>query len=380
MIRFISNASGVAYRNVAKPILFRFSPDSVHDFMVRSVGIAQKCRVLRWFVRKAWAYENRAVLGQTLGGIHYANPVGLSAGFDKNSELLPILYALGFGQTEVGSITSLPCSGNPRPWFYRLPKTKSLVVHAGLANNGAEEICTRLARRVPAMKRRSVLNISIAKTNCSATATEASGIQDYVDGLQSVLQASIADTVTLNISCPNAYGGEPFTKPDSLEKLLAAVDALRADLPIYLKMPIDLPWESFSELLAVADKHNVNGLTIGNLTKDRSNIDLKDELPEDVPGGISGKTNVQRSNELIRRTRQAYPDRFIIVGVGGVSSGQDAYQKIRLGADMVELVTGMIFEGPQVIGQINQDLARLLQRDGYTNIGQAVGADCQRLS
>jgi dihydroorotate dehydrogenase (fumarate) len=140
-------------------------------------------------------------------------------------------------------------------------------------------------------------------------------------------------------------------------------------------MPISLEWDTFKKLLAVANEHQVAGITIGNLAKDRSRIKVLDPLPENIEGGLSGKPTWELSNNLIQKTYQTYHERFIIIGVGGIFSAEDAYMKIKLGASLVELITGMIFEGPQLIGQINQGLVRLLEKDGYKTIREAIGVD-----
>jgi dihydroorotate dehydrogenase len=142
-------------------------------------------------------------------------------------------------------------------------------------------------------------------------------------------------------------------------------------------MPCDLPWPKFAKLLAVADKHKVTGLTISNLAKDRGLLKLMDPLPASVKGNLSGKPVWPLSNNLIKLTYKKYHRRFTIIGVGGIFTAEDAYTKIKLGASLVELITGLIYEGPQLIGKINHDLVDLLHRDGYTHISQAIGADNQ---
>jgi dihydroorotate dehydrogenase (fumarate) len=179
---------------------------------------------------------------------------------------------------------------------------------------------------------------------------------------------------TLNISCPNTFGGQPFTTPERLEALLSAADELELSQPLFIKMPSHLSWPEFHALVKVADQHRVAGLTISNLAY-RDQVQLADPLAESVPGKLSGKPTWNLSNELIRRTRLATGDRFVIIGAGGVFSAADAYTKIRLGANLIELITGIIFEGPQLIGQINRGLAELLARDGFANVAEAVGAD-----
>lgn len=367
----VSNASSSAYRIIAKPILFKQKPDAVHTSLLKVGSYIQKSAAMRGVLHSTMAYSNEAVLGQTLNGIYFSNPVGLSAGFDKNFELVPLLKSVGFGFMEGGSLTYHECAGNPRPWFYRLPNTKSIVVHAGLANQGVTPIVDRIRNYAPSVIENFPLNISVAKTNSPEAATDIEAINDYVGSLQAIKKKNVGRMVTLNISCPNTYGGEPFTTPDRLEQLLAAVDIAEMEVPIFIKMPAHLPWERFKLLVDIATTHKISGLTISNLAKDRRIAKIADPLPDIVKGGLSGKPTWDLSNELIRKTRAQYGSRFTIIGVGGIFSAEDAYTKIKLGANLVELITGMIFEGPQLVGQINQGLARLLERDGYNNIAEA---------
>ncbi len=375
MIALISSASSAAYTKAVKPILFKQKPDAVHERLLYVGSQLQRSQVIRGLVRGAWAYENSAVLSQEVLGLRFRNPIGLSAGFDKNFELPPILKSVGFGFMEGGSLTSQPCKGNPKPWFYRLPKTKSIVVYAGLANQGVAKIISRVKSYHPSTFINFPLNISVAKTNSPATANETDAIADYVDSLLQIQKAAVGDIITLNISCPNAYGGEPFTTPASLDRLLQKVDGVGMQQPVFIKVPADLAWADFDKLLAVAATHQVAGITISNLAKDRGQVKLMDPLPETIKGGLSGKPTWELSNNLIRQTYKKYHQRFVIIGVGGVFSAEDAYLKIKLGATLVELITGMIFEGPQLVGQINQGLVALLKRDGYQSISEAIGTE-----
>lgn len=371
----LSTFSGKLYRGVAKPILFKKAPDDVHNNMLRCAKRLQPYRGIQKLVGGTWAYQNPTMLAQTYHGILFRNPVGLSAGFDKNFELPPMLKAIGFGFMEGGSLTFEPCAGNPRPWFHRLPNTKSLVVYAGLGNHGVEAIIRRLQSYPAETFKDFPLNMSVAKTNSPQTCTEEQAVADYIGSLRAIKKAGLGDMITLNISCPNTYGGEPFNTPKRLEKLLTAIDKVKLSQPVFIKMPSDLPWEKFRKLLVVADKHHVAGVTISNLAKDRKTIKLADPLPDSVKGNLSGKPTWELSNNLIKHTYREFGKRFNIIGVGGISSAEDAYTKIKLGASLVELITGMIFEGPQLIGQINRGLVELLKRDGYTHISQAIGVD-----
>jgi dihydroorotate dehydrogenase (fumarate) len=341
--------------------------------MVRSGSLLQRVAPIRGLLHGSFAYEDPTVLRQTVAGLQFNNPVGLSAGLDKNFELVPIMKAVGFGFMEGGSLTLDPCVGNARPWFHRLPKTKSIVVHVGLANYGVARGIHTIRSYKPSLLTDFPLNISVAKTNSPGTCTNEDAVADYVGSLEQIKSTGVGDMYTLNISCPNTFGGEPFTDPERLEMLLSATDALELTKPLFIKMPIDLDWKSFKALLAVADNHQVTGVTIGNLAKDRSKVDLKDPLSETVKGNLSGKPTQKLSDALIGQTYKAYGKRFIIIGVGGIFTAQDAYAKIKNGATLVEMVTGLIFQGPQVIGQINRDLAGLIKADGYNNVSEVIG-------
>lgn len=373
MIQPLSTTTEKLYKYVGKPILFKVAPDTVHRMLVSTGSVLQRSGLFRKTVQASWAYSNAPLLSQTIHGITFSNPVGLSAGFDKNFRLPLLMKSIGFGFMEGGSVTFEPCKGNPKPWFYRLPASKSLVVHAGLANDGVVAIARRIQSYNGALLAGFPLNISVAKTNSPRTCSDAEAVADYIGSLRYIKQSTRGGMLTLNISCPNTYGGEPFTTPARLESLLASMDRLHLSQPVFIKMPSNLSWREFHGLLQVIARHHVDGVTIGNLAKDRSKVVLKDPLPNHIQGGLSGKPTQKATNDLIRKTRLTYGNRFIIIGVGGIFTAEDAYEKIRLGANLVELITGMIFEGPQRIGQINKGLVAMLERDGYKNISEAVG-------
>ncbi len=375
MKQLIRSIAGGLYKWPIKPILFANSPDNVHEAMVRTGWFTQKLPLVNRLMRLSLKHENRAVLGQTVFGLEFTNPLGLSAGLDKNAQLIPTMHGVGFGFATVGSITADAAEGNPRPWFYRLPKSQSLVVNAGLANHGADVINKRISNYRSDLFDNFPLVVSVAKTNSPSTATDENGIADYIAGFQTLKHNPHIAMFEVNISCPNAFGGEPFTRPEPLEDLLTKLDELDLLQPVTIKMPIDLDWAKFEALLQVIVKHKVVAVTIGNLQKNRKAVELKDELPDTVPGNLSGKPTYDMCNELITKTYAAYGDKLTIIGVGGVFSAEDAYEKIKRGATLVEMVTGVIFNGPQIVGQINHDLAKLLERDGYTNVSQAVGVN-----
>lgn len=380
------------YRWFLKPLLFKFDPEDVHDWFVKIGEMLGRFDATRWATRTWFGYEN-STLEQEILGIKFKNPIGLGAGFDKNAEIIDIVPAVGFGFTEVGSVTGRPCTGNAKPRLWRLPKSRSLIVYYGLKNIGAIQICESM--RMKRIKNEIPVGISIAKTNDDKTVTTEAGIADYLFAYQKFVEAGIGDYYTINISCPNTFGGEPFVEPAKLEKLLNTLsrwprpeaDQPWAGKPVFLKMPPDLSDEQIDQIIELAKKYKISGFICSNLTKDRNNEFIKNKiieknLPTNV-GGLSGKIVEELANKQIKyiyqKIRQlADEEKMIIIGCGGVFSAQDAYAKIKAGASLIQLITGMIFEGPQLISQINQGLAELLQKDGYKNIGEAVGTkfDC----
>lgn len=369
MGHLIRSLTHTGYTRIAKPLLFRRAPDDVHRNTMKLGHAIGRFKPARIAVRWALAYHH-PMLEQTLHSIPYKNPVGLAAGIDKNVQVVPMMEAIGFGHTTGGSITGHSCAGNPRPWFHRLPELKAIAVHAGLGNQGSIKIARRLhttekdtvARTIP-------LTLSVARTNTKETKSESEGIADYILALKTL--RSDADVFELNISCPNTYGGEPFTTPSKLDRLLSAIETLELTQPLYIKMPSNLEWTDYDALLKCIVKHSVQGVTICNLRKDRSGMNVS----ETIKGGISGKPIQASSDELVEKTYRAYGDKLTIIGVGGIFTAEDAYRKVKRGASLVELATGLIYEGPAIPGMINRGLVKLLKADGYSHISEAIGAD-----
>jgi len=375
MNQVLVTLGATVYGSVVKPILFRISPDTVHSFAIRTGVFIQHSSLVLATLKSVWSYSNPQRLSQHIQGVYIKNPIGLSAGFDKNIEVPAVMRAVGFGFMEGGTVTNKPYGGNPRPWFYRLPHSGSLIVHAGLANEGIDKVLHRLRVSKKNAFVDFPLNISVAHTNTQQPQSEDEMISDISETLRKVKRADVAQIITLNISCPNTYHGEVFTKPVQLEHLLTRVDALSLKQPIFLKMPCDLIWDDFDALLAVAAKHHVAGVTICNLTKSRKDVSPLDTLPAFESGGLSGKLIFEQSNKLIAQTYKSYGSQFVIIGVGGVSTAADAYKKMRLGASLVEMVTGLIYEGPQVVGTINKGIVELLKKDGFRTVKDIIGID-----
>lgn len=364
---FIPVVTRYIYKHALKPILFKMDPEDVHDRFVRAGMTLGRFRAAKALTSWAWAYQDPRLI-QTIHGITFRNPIGLSAGFDKNAQLTDILPSLGFGFAEVGSITGEYCSGNARPRLWRLPKSNGLVVYYGLKNDGSETIARRLESKRFAIP----ICTSVAKTNSPDTVDSEKGIQDYAKAFRAF--AEIGQMFTINISCPNAYGGEPFTDPDRLERLLTEIDKIQTSKPIFLKLAVDLSTDVLDQLLDVAARHRVHGIICSNLTKNRNNERIVETTVPDK-GGLSGKIVQGLADSQLTYVAQRSNGRFTLIASGGVFTAEDAYRKIRRGASLVQILTGMIFEGPEVVGDINRGLVRLLAKDGFKNISEAVGAD-----
>jgi len=338
------------YGSALKPLLFKCDPEKVHEAFVSVGEAAGKIAPTRALFSGIYNYHGPDI-GKTVDGIHWRTPIALSAGFDANGNLTRILPSLGFGGEEIGSVTALPCAGNPKPRLTRLIRNKSLIVNKGLRNHGVDALIRKLSNtpRVNDF----VLGISIARTNTQASCADISaGINDYAESFRKLIETNIGDYYTINISCPNSFDGETFTEPALLERLLARLREIPCEKPVYLKMPINLEWNEFSKLLDVADKNGVNGVIIGNLNKKYAELDCPGDAPGKFCGGLSGKPCYTRSNELIYKTREKYGKRFTIIGVGGIFSPEDAMEKFRAGSDLVMLISGMIFEGPGLMQKI----------------------------
>ncbi len=361
------------YGKILKPIFFLYDPEAVHDAMTKTGVLLGNFYFSRKFTAGLFSYKN-SILEQKIFGINFKNPIGLSAGFDKNAQLTDILPSVGFGFAEVGSITARSYGGNPKPRLYRIPEAQTLRVNYGLKNLGAEVLHRNLKNKILAFP----IGINIAKTNNPETSDVQKGIEDYFFSYK--LFQDIGDYININISCPNTCEEHPiFAEPQNLDLLLNKILSIPRVKPVFIKLSPDLPEAQLDQILEVCFAHKIDGFVCTNLTK----VNLLGHVGK---GGFSGKAVEELSSNLIRhvykkildyRKIQALQSLYkpIVVGVGGVFSAEDAYKKIRAGASLVEMITGMIFQGPQVISEINQGLVALLQRDGFKNISQAVGID-----
>ncbi len=353
------------YETTLKPVLFKFDPEKVHTRMIALGVLFGNSSVARSIVRRLFCF-NHPALESRVAGIEFQSPVGLAAGFDKNAQLHAILPELGFGFAELGSITGEPCSGNPRPRLFRVPREKSIIVNYGLCNDGCEEIAKRLAGvqfRIP-------VGFSVAKTNIPLSLEQ--GISDYQKAFRTM--HPFGAYTTINVSCPNT-DGLTFGHPENLAPLLDVLAGEKHVKPVFLKIKPDMTNSQLAEIIQIVDKHDwVTGFIISNLTMHREGLGTsREELDKiSVKGGLSGLPVQQKSNNAIKFVHKNSGK--LIIGCGGVFTGKDAFDKLKNGAVLVQLVTGLIYRGPGVVASINRELVDIIQQNGFKNLPEFIAA------
>ncbi len=367
--------TGFLYQNLLKKLFFLVDAETVHENMLNAGEVSGKNKFLKNLTK--WLLIKQSnITSQKLLGINFNYPVGLAAGFDYEAKLTQFLPALGFGFATVGTITNLPYEGNPKPRLGRLPKSKSLLVNKGFKNEGAEVIAKKLSK----LRFDYAQGVSIGRSNTDKLISQKDSIKDIISAFKTFEKYKVKNLYyELNISCPNLIHGEvDFYSPKKLDELLVAVDKLKLKKPLFIKMPIEKTDRETMGMLKVISDHSPKGVIFGNLQKDRKHPSLvKAEVKKFKMGFFSGKPTYERSNELIKLTYKKYRNRFLIIGCGGVFSAEDAYTKIKLGASLIQLITGLIYQGPQLVSEINFGLIDLLKNDGYKHISEAVGIDVQ---
>ncbi len=367
---FSLQATGGFYKYVLKPAFFSLNPEFVHEYTTNTGELLGRSSLAQKTIQ-AFFSINSASLAQEIRGVKFKNPIGLAAGFDYDAKLTQILYAFGFGFQTIGTITNNSYEGNPGPMLGRLPGSHALMVNKGFKNAGAEAISNKLKNldfRIP-------LGVSIGRTNSKLLMSRKESIKDILQAFMTFEKKHITNSYyELNISCPNLFGDVTFFPKPNLTELLKELDSLRLTKPVFIKMPIERTDSQTLGMLEVISRHKVSGVIIGNLQKNRKDLSLiPSEVAKFTSGYFSGKPTWNRSNELIHLSYKKYGEKLTIVGCGGVFSGSDAYLKIKLGASLIQLITGIVFNGPQLIPQINLDLVNLLERDKFKNISDAVG-------
>jgi dihydroorotate dehydrogenase len=360
------------YRSLLRPLLFRLPPETAHELALNSLSFAPG--LTKTFLGDRF---KRSPFGQLRRfGLSFANPVGLAAGFDKNGIALESLAALGFGFIEAGTVTYHPQPGNERPRLFRLPLDKALINRAGFNNEGA----VVLAQRVSIGKPDCVLGVSIGKSKIVAIED---AVSDYLKSFAAVYP--IADYIAVNISSPNTPRLRELQEAHQLETLLQALQELnqkladqpdgRGVLPLLVKLSPDLDADELQSVVAVAQRNKVAGLIATNTSVTRAALQTRDaEVQAYGEGGLSGAPLRQRSRQMIATIYNMTEGSLPLIGVGGIFNAEDAWEMISAGASLLQIYTGLIYEGPSIARSINDGLRRIISTTGFVSLDEAVGS------
>lgn len=343
------------YRTLAWPLLSRLDGEDAHRLTLR---------LLRLLPPVDLGGAADPVLATTLFGRALAHPLGLAAGFDKNAEAPDALLRLGFSFVEIGGVTPKPQPGNPRPRLFRLAEDRAVINRMGFNNEGLEAVAARLDARA---------KHGMVGANLGANKDSADRPGDFALGYERL--APLCDFCVVNVSSPNTPGLRNLQGRAELEALLARLQPLKARLatPLLVKIAPDLAEEDAEAIADLALRFRLDGLIATNTTLARP-ASLR-SIHRGETGGLSGAPLFEPSTAMLKRIRRVTGRNLVLIGVGGIGSGEQAYRKIRAGASAVQLYSALVFEGPGLIGRIKADLAALLKRDGFTSVADAVGVD-----
>lgn len=339
--------------------LFLFDPETAHGLSIAALkaGVVPACPA-----------KADPRLAQTIAGLSFPNPLGMAAGYDKNAEVPEALLRLGFGFTEVGTVTPRPQEGNPKPRIFRLVEDDAVINRLGFNNAGHAAALEHLKR----CRRDALIGVNIGANKDSEDR-----VADYVQGIETFYD--VARYFTANISSPNTPGLRDLQAKDSLHALLSAVldararQAARSDrqVPVFLKIAPDLTEEGIDDIAEVALAHPLDGLIVSNTTLSREG--LRDSRQAGEAGGLSGKPLFEKSTRVLAKVRRRVGPNLPIVGVGGISSAETAAEKIRAGADLVQLYSCMVYAGPTLPGEIVAGLSRICDREQIASISALRG-------
>jgi dihydroorotate dehydrogenase len=360
------------YTSVIRPLAFRMEAERAHHIAIKLGGaMAWAAPALGPLLA---AHDPRLAI--TVRGVRFPNPIGLAAGYDKSGQSVATLAALGFGSVEIGSVSIDPSQGNPKPRLWRLPQDRALLVHYGMQNDGARVV----AGRVKNLHLPVPLGINIAVTNRGIDAPPLDPdhvIAEYVDAAR--LLAPHADYLMLNLACPNtADGRDFFLDADNMRNCTAALAGLGLKLPVFMKSSPAGGIAAVERVLAAADGHDfIAGFMFNQIPGKPETLKTPEAMWRDLPGTVSGPPDAYR--ETVAATAECFRrmdrKRYVLVSAGAVTTAEDAYTQIRNGATLVQLFTAMVYEGPLMVRRIVRGLARLLERDGFGSVEEAVGAD-----
>ena len=339
-----------------RSLIFKLDPETAHDLAIKA---------LKFNPIPQDKIKNNNLIQTEIFGKVIPNPIGIAAGFDKDAEVYNPLFKLGFGFVEVGTVTPVNQYGNPKPRIFRLEEDMALINRLGFNNSGSEKVRSRIISNSP----KGLFGINIGPNKDTNNRLE-----DYLICFRKFY--NLADYLTINISSPNTENLRNFHNEDELNELLSLINKekkiLKTTVPITVKISPDIQDENINIISDLLLKHNVEAVIISNTTdKNRENLANINKLEK---GGLSGKPLEKRSNELINKFYKILKNKIKIIGVGGVDSGHSAYQKIINGASLVQIYTGMIYQGPSIATKISQELINILEKEGIKNISDIVGS------
>ena len=340
-----------------RSLIFKLDPETAHNLAIKSLKFNFVPNILN-------KNKNDPIFKIKLFGKILENPIGIAAGFDKNAEVYNSLFKLDFGFVEVGTITPLKQYGNPKPRVFRLIEDKALINRLGFNNLGAQNVLDR----IKANTKKGLLGINIGPNKDTEDR-----LKDYLYGFKTFNQ--VADYITINISSPNTESLRNFHEQKKLDELLSSINKekkiLNSKTPIVVKISPDVNNEEINKISEVVLNNNIEGIIISN-TSDSTRENLNN-IQSHQKGGLSGKPIEEKSTILVNKFYNLLKGRIKIIGVGGVDSGKSAYKKFLAGADCVQLYTGMVYRGPNIVNMIKKELKELLLKDGVKNISEIIG-------
>ena len=340
-----------------RSLIFKIDPETAHNLAIKSLKLNLLPNLIDQ--NKGDPIFETSLFGKTID-----NPIGMAAGFDKNAEVYNSLFKLGFGFVEVGTVTPLEQSGNPKPRVFRLVEDQALINRLGFNNLGAENIC----KRIKSNSHEGLLGVNIGPNKDSDDR-----LNDYLIGLRTF--HDIADYITINISSPNTENLRAFHDEDKFDELMNAIEKekvkLKSKIPIVVKISPDISEDQIEIISKTLIQYKVSAIIVSNTTA--KNREKLNDILKHQKGGLSGKPLEEEANKLISKFYKLLKGKIEIIGVGGVDSGESAYKKFQSGASYVQLYTGMVFQGPNIVGKIKKDLKEILIAEGVKNFKEIIG-------